>query len=103
MNSGSCLCGQCTVQITADPKLKALCHCLDCRKITGSTYSTNVLIPNDACTLVSGTPKQYTKGTNKGNQITSFFCGDCGTTIWRESTGKDFEVSWSFSFEGCGG
>jgi len=34
---------------------------------------------------VSGTPTQYTKTANSGNPMTSFLCGTCGSTLWRES------------------
>ncbi|KAL8902293.1 MAG: hypothetical protein Q9207_004777 [Kuettlingeria erythrocarpa] len=87
MPSGSCLCGLCTIQITREPEFKALCHCLDCRKISGSTHSTNLFVGADACVVVSGAPREFGKATDKGNTITSYFCGDCGTTLWRESSG----------------
>lgn len=69
------------------PHTQALCHCQDCRKISGSTYSTNLFVPTSALQLVSGTPKQYSKRTDAGNSITSYFCGDCGVTLWRQSSG----------------
>ena len=33
---------------------------------------------------MSGTPKQISKTADGGNKITSNFCGDCGTTLYRE-------------------
>ncbi|MCJ1250609.1 hypothetical protein MMC30_007837 [Trapelia coarctata] len=50
-------------------------------------FSTNVFVKSDALKLESGSPKEYSKPTDAGNEITSYFCGDCGTTLWRESTG----------------
>ncbi|MCJ1375901.1 hypothetical protein MMC20_007139 [Loxospora ochrophaea] len=50
-------------------------------------YSTNLMVGTDALKLESGSPKQFSKGTDAGNTITSFFCDSCGTTLWRESTG----------------
>ena len=64
--------------------MKALCHCNDCRKITGSTYSTNLLVPGESF-KVSGSPKSIAKTADGGNTITSYFCGDCGSTLWRDS------------------
>lgn len=63
---------------------KALCHCLDCRKIGGSTYSTNIAVPEDGFEITSGTPKTYSKTADGGNTIISHFCGDCGSTMWRD-------------------
>ncbi|KAL8766630.1 MAG: hypothetical protein Q9209_006647 [Squamulea sp. 1 TL-2023] len=61
-----------------------LCHCADCRKITGSTYSTNVIVPGDGFSVIKGTPKTYCKRADSGKTMTSNFCGDCGSTLWRE-------------------
>jgi len=66
---------------------QALCHCLDCRKIGGSTYSTNIVVPGQGF-KVQGTPKTYTKTADGGKPITSHFCPDCGSTMFR--TGETF-------------
>lgn len=57
---------------------------IDCRKGTGSAFSTNFMIPDENFTLVAGDPKTYTKKADSGNNITSFFCSNCGTILWRE-------------------
>ncbi|KAI4139103.1 MAG: hypothetical protein LQ341_004355, partial [Variospora aurantia] len=51
------------------------------------TFSTNIFAPTADLSLVSGAPKTMSKRTDKGNTITSYFCGECGTTLWRESDG----------------
>lgn len=34
--------------------------------------------------MIKGTPKTIAaKGDDTGNEITSYFCGDCGSTMWR--------------------
>ncbi|KAI1373488.1 Mss4-like protein [Hypoxylon crocopeplum] len=85
---GGCFCGKVRFSYEGEPVAKALCHCLDCRKITGSTYSTNLIVPGAGFKLLSGTPKSITKVADSGNGITSHFCGDCGSTMWRD--GKSF-------------
>jgi hypothetical protein len=50
-----------------------LCHCKDCRKITGSTYSTNAIYPESAFKLTSGKPKEHSTKADSGNHITSSF------------------------------
>ncbi|MCJ1425150.1 hypothetical protein MMC29_003038, partial [Sticta canariensis] len=87
MTQGGCLCGICTTLLSGEPKFKALCYCKDCRRISGSPYSTNLVVAHEDYQLISGTPKQYSKPTDAGNTITSNFCGDCGITLWRETTG----------------
>lgn len=66
---------------------QALCHCGDCHKISGSTYSTNVAV-EDGTFKVDGSPKQYAKTADGGNKIVSHFCGECGSTLYR--TGDSF-------------
>lgn len=64
---------------------QALCHCLDCRKITGSAFSTNLVVAEDGFSVTKGTPKSFPKTADSGKTITSFLCGTCGSTLWRES------------------
>jgi hypothetical protein len=50
-----------------------LCHCTDCRKIGGSTYSSNALYSADGFKVTQGTPKQHKKKADGGNEIISNF------------------------------
>lgn len=58
---------------------------LDCRKISGSTFSTNIIVPGEGFELTAGKPKTFAKKADSGKTITSYFCGDCGSTLWRET------------------
>jgi hypothetical protein len=82
---------------------QALCHCADCRKISGGNYSNNIVVPSENFKVLSGTPKQISKIADSGKEITSkshwrrahkvsrltnhllsgHFCPDCGTTLFR--------------------
>lgn len=65
---------------------KAVCHCLDDRKISNSTYSYACNFPKSQFTLtsnISSSLKTYTKTSDHGSQITSHFCSNCGVTLWR--------------------
>jgi hypothetical protein len=103
MPEGGCFCGNTRIKYTGEIQGKvccshlllltaqlmnseqALCHCADCRKITGSTYSTNIIVPGEGFSVTKGTPKTIgKKGDNTGNTITSHFCGDCGSTLFRD-------------------
>ncbi|KAL3461835.1 Mss4-like protein [Aspergillus heterothallicus] len=85
MPEGRCLCGEIEISFVGEPVLQALCHCADCRLISGSAFSTNALVPEANFTLVRGTPRVFTKtGEESGRPISSFFCGNCGTTCFRE-------------------
>ena len=72
---------------------QALCHCADCRKTSGGNYSNNIIVPGENFKLVSGTPKRFSKTADSGKTITSHFCPDCGTTLFRDGeTFKEAKV-----------
>lgn len=55
IQTGSCLCGNIKIEFTDAPIKRILCHCLDCRKITGCHYSDNGVVVDEQFKLVSGT------------------------------------------------
>jgi len=67
------VCGSIRIVYDGTLQFKALCHCSDCRKISGSAYSTNLLVPASALRLESGQPRMYTKETDEGNRFTNFW------------------------------
>ncbi|KAF2187256.1 hypothetical protein K469DRAFT_569734 [Zopfia rhizophila CBS 207.26] len=87
MAKAGCLCGKITYEFTGEP---LLCHCLKCRRITGTAYSTNVTIPSSSVTI-SGTPKQFIFASGQGPVFKISFCGDCSSTMWKESDAEGFE------------
>ncbi|KAL3421295.1 DUF636 domain protein [Phlyctema vagabunda] len=88
MPSGGCFCNKIRLSFTGDIEGHVLCHCLDCRKISGGTFSDNIVVLDSNFKLESGTPKTISKIADTGNKVTSHFCGDCGTTLFR--TGASF-------------
>jgi hypothetical protein len=67
---------------------QALCHCTDCQKISGSAYSVNNVVSGQDFKVTGGSPKVYTKTADSGKKISSYFCGDCGSTLYRD--GENF-------------
>ncbi|EHK16894.1 uncharacterized protein TRIVIDRAFT_41205 [Trichoderma virens Gv29-8] len=84
-HNGGCLCGKIRYIYTGEPTTKVLCHCSDCRKISGSNYSVNFLIPEASFRVTVGTPKIFSKVADSGETINSYFCSHCGSMLWRES------------------
>ncbi|OBT41442.1 hypothetical protein VE00_08085 [Pseudogymnoascus sp. WSF 3629] len=80
--TGSCLCSAIKIEIQGEPDMIGLCHCTNCRKSTGSTYSTNAIFPKSAFTIVSGEPKVYEAEGGSGNPAYVHFCGNCSSTMW---------------------
>jgi len=80
--TGGCLCGQVRVLATGTPYRVGLCHCLDCRKHTGSLFHASAIFPADAVTT-EGETRDY-----RGRH----FCPDCGSSVFGRS-GDEIEVS----------
>src|SRR4051794_28887014 len=63
---GHCLCGQIAYTSDAEPIMTAVCHCADCQRQTGTTFSLVVAVPRDQL-RIHGTPKVFqTMGDDRG-------------------------------------
>ncbi|KAB8737517.1 hypothetical protein FH972_026476 [Carpinus fangiana] len=82
MPSGSCLCGKINISYDGEPAVKEL-HSEDSDD-QQSAFSTNAVVPEKGFE-VTGNPKTFKKTADSGSAITSFFCGDCGNTLFREA------------------
>ncbi len=80
--TGSCLCGNVRLTATGSPYRVGLCHCLDCRKHSGSLFHASAIFPREAAT-VEGETRDY-----EGR----FFCPRCGSSVFARS-GDEIEVS----------
>ncbi|KAL3479269.1 Mss4-like protein [Aspergillus californicus] len=83
---GSCFCRNIQVEYTGQPYKTALCHCYDCRKLTGSLYTYSFVVKRSELKVSGpGTPKEVAKTADSGNHINNYFCPDCGTLLfgWR--------------------
>jgi hypothetical protein len=69
--TGGCLCGAVRYTVRGEPTHVGRCHCADCRKLTGSTYTIYGQWPRDALEL-EGELKTYRHDT---------FCPTCGSPI----------------------
>ncbi|KAG9243357.1 Mss4-like protein [Calycina marina] len=82
---GGCFCDKVRISYTGEASAHVLCHCLDCKKISGAIFSSNFIFPQDNFEVESGAPKTISKVADTGKTVTSHFCGDCGTTLYRTS------------------
>jgi hypothetical protein len=79
---GSCLCGKVTYNCAADPVATAACHCTDCQKQTGTSFSVVVAVPRDALKIEGDSLASYiTVGTDTGQEVSRQFCRECGSPI----------------------
>lgn len=82
--TGGCLCGAVRFESTADPRMAGHCHCVDCRKSSGSGHCTHVMVPEPALT-VSGAVTFYDRPADSGNMVSRGFCGTCGSPLYSKN------------------
>ncbi|PIG86873.1 DUF636 domain protein [Aspergillus arachidicola] len=78
---GGCFCGNIRVEYNGEPIISALCHCYDCRKLTGTLFTYSFVV-HKADLKITGSPKEVAKRADSGNHIKNYFCSDCGTPIY---------------------
>ena len=78
---GSCHCGFITYEAEIDPQKAAICHCTDCRTLSGTAFRTVVPVEEAKFRILSGQPKRYVKTAESGNKRVQMFCPECGTPI----------------------
>lgn len=84
--TGRCLCGAASYRVDAEPMVTGHCHCVDCRKASGTGHCTHVMVPADAY-AVTGTLTSYACPSDSGNIVERFFCPICGCAIHSTNTG----------------
>jgi hypothetical protein len=55
--------------------------------VNSSEYFISFLVPDDSFKVTSGAPQSISKTTDGGKETTSYFCGDCGSTLYHDGVG----------------
>ena len=80
---GGCICGCIKYTINAKPLFTQVCHCLDCKKLTGSSYVMNTSIFDNSLDIRG----ELLKGeliAGSGKKCTHYFCKKCGVYIYAD-------------------
>ena len=78
---GRCMCGQIRYDSQAEPLMTAVCHCPDCQRQTGTSFSIVVGLPVDQFEH-TGDISIYTTTGESGESVHRHFCGTCGSPIY---------------------
>src|SRR5207248_8164233 len=78
-------------EVTAPPVRTYICHCLECRKQSASAFGISVWVRRADFTLVSGTPRFWSRPTDSGRVLDCAFCPGCGSRLWHEYAGGNSE------------
>ena len=85
--TASCRCGQLKATVTGDPVRLSVCHCLNCKKRSGSAFAVQARWPADQVTI-EGQSKGFELTADSGNRATFHFCPQCGSDVHYEINGK---------------
>lgn len=82
---GTCLCGSVRLSCGQPAGNGGYCHCVDCRKATGSAFSVNIPFNETDFRVTHGAVKSFTKVGDSGNELTRYFCPNCGSPLFGTS------------------
>jgi hypothetical protein len=80
--AGGCQCGALRFELRAKPLFTHACHCLNCRRRSGTAFGLNTFVLRADLTVSSGTLAER----RTSPRTTVYLCADCGTTIFSGST-----------------
>lgn len=87
----ACSCGQLTAQVTGDPVRNSICHCLACKRRSGSAFAWQARFLRQHV-VVAGQSSRYLRTGDAGSQATFHFCPRCGATVYYELEDPAFLV-----------
>ncbi|MDJ0608520.1 MAG: GFA family protein [Kiloniellales bacterium] len=77
---GGCLCGTIRYEISGEPLGMHHCHCHQCRRASGASFATTMVVRAADFDFLQGEEKLAAYESTPGKQRT--FCGRCGSPIY---------------------
>lgn len=77
----SCSCGQLRVSVEGEPLRISICHCLACKRRTGSAFGYQARFPIEGFE-VAGERTEYIRRSDEGEERRLSFCPECGSTVY---------------------
>jgi len=90
----ACHCGQLRLEVTGDPFVVSICHCLDCQRRTGSAFGMQSAFKPDQVEIV-GRYSDYSRISEEADEKEHVFhfCPECGSQVfYTEPTEPDLIV-----------
>ena len=75
-----CSCGQLSATCSGEPVRVSVCHCLACKRRSGSAFSHNARYAEENV-VIEGQATEYTRIGDDGYHVVYSFCPTCGTTV----------------------
>lgn len=85
--TASCRCGQLKATATGEPVRVSVCHCLNCKKRSGSAFAVQARWPKEQV-RIAGRSKTFVKAGDSGIRATFHFCPECGSDVYYTMEGE---------------
>jgi len=85
--TASCRCGNLRITTTGEPVRVSVCHCLECKKRSGSVMAAQARWPADQVTI-EGEASSWSYTGDSGNTGTFSFCPTCGSPLYYSVDGE---------------
>jgi hypothetical protein len=79
---GECQCGNVRYQVSKPYRFVAVCHCLDCQKLSAGAFSLSMILDADAFQISRGTLKTWERPAASGGTTQCHFCPECSNRIY---------------------
>ncbi len=81
--TGRCLCGQISYELTGDVIATAVCHCDHCQRQSGGAFSVNLIAMENQLSVSGELTTFEDRGENDDAvYVYRRFCGSCGSPIY---------------------
>src|ERR1044072_2015267 len=77
----NCSCGQLQAAVSGEPVRVSVCHCLACKRRTGSAFAHNASFEPQQVSI-QGAWKSWSRTTDTGRTNTFHFCPECGSIVF---------------------
>ena len=81
---GGCSCGEVRFALTSRPMFVHCCHCIQCRRLTGSAFALNALIEAERVERISGEPVVTDGPSESGRPHDIHRCPSCHAAVWSD-------------------
>jgi hypothetical protein len=91
MPAGGCYCGAVRYETDGEVFHRTLCHCTDCRRVSGAPAVAWFSVARTALRFTHGAPAQFHSSAG----VTRGFCAQCGTqlTYARDDTAGEIDIT----------
>ncbi len=80
--TGRCQCGQVKYQLNEPPLMTIVCHCTDCQRHSGGSYSISMVFSKQSFQLLDGERSCWQKQCDSGARADCYFCPTCSNRIY---------------------